>query len=44
VDDKARREKSDALSAKSAAEFLRCFAEQASRQNGFAAAMTAAQA
>ena len=44
VDDKARREKSDALSAKSEAEFLRCFAEQASRQNGFAAATTAAQA
>jgi hypothetical protein len=43
LDDEARLAKSDALSAKSKAEFLRCFARQASHQNGFAAATTAAQ-
>ncbi len=43
LDDEARLAKSDALSAKSEAEFLRCFAQQASHQNGFAAATAAAQ-
>jgi hypothetical protein len=43
-DDKSRREKSDTLSARSETEFLRCFAEQAPQQNGFAAATQAAQA
>jgi hypothetical protein len=43
LDDEARLKKSEALSAKSEAEFLRCFAAQASHQNGFAAAVTAAQ-
>ncbi len=44
LDDKARREKSDDLSGKSDSEFLRCFADNASQQDGFAAATQAAQA
>jgi hypothetical protein len=44
LDDQARREKSDDLSGKSESEFLRCFAEHAPRQTGFAAATAAAQA
>ena len=43
LDDKARREKSDDLSGKSDSEFLRCFADNASQQDGFAAATQAAQ-
>jgi len=44
LDDKARQDKADALSAKSETEFLRCFAAKAPRQNSFAAAADAAQA
>jgi hypothetical protein len=44
LDDKARQEKADALSAKSEAEFLRCFTASAARQDTFAAADNAAQA
>ncbi len=44
LDDEARLKKSEALSAKSESEFLRCFAAQARHQPGFAAAVTAAQA
>jgi hypothetical protein len=44
LDDKARREKSDDLSGKSDSEFPRCFADNASQQNSFAAAARAAQA
>jgi hypothetical protein len=40
----AGQKQSDALSAKSDAEFLRCFAEKAPQQAGFAAATKAAQA
>jgi hypothetical protein len=44
LSDAARQKKSDALSGKSYTEFLRCFAEKASQQDGFAGATTAAQA
>jgi hypothetical protein len=44
LDDEQRRQKSDALSAKAEAEFLRCFAERARQENNFAAATAAAQA
>ncbi len=40
----ADQKQSDVLSAKSEAEFLRCFAEKARQQSGFAAATKAAQA
>jgi hypothetical protein len=43
LDDKAAQAKSDTLSAQSEAEFLRCFADKASQQSGFAAATQAAQ-
>lgn len=43
LDDEARLKKSDALSAKSESEFLRCFGAKASQQDSFAAAATAAQ-
>lgn len=44
LDDKERREKSEALRAKSEAEFLRCFVKLAPRRNDFVAAAKAAQA
>ncbi len=44
LSDAARQKKSQALSGKADTEFLRCFAEKASQQNGFAGAVTAAQA
>lgn len=44
LDEGARREKSDALQTKSETEFMRCFARKASAQNGFAAALRAAEA
>jgi hypothetical protein len=44
LDEKARRKKSDDLSGKSETEFLRCFAQRAAREKGFAAATQAAQA
>jgi hypothetical protein len=44
LSDAARQKKSDALSGKSDTEFLRCFAEKASKQDGFAGATAAAQA
>jgi hypothetical protein len=44
LNDAARQKKSEALSGKSDTEFLRCFAEKASKQDNFAAAVTAAQA
>jgi hypothetical protein len=43
LDDTKRQEKSDSLRGKSETDFLRCFAEQASRQNSFAGAVSAAQ-
>jgi hypothetical protein len=43
ANDPAAQDKADALSAQSDAEFLKCFAERAPQQAGFAAAMTAAQ-
>jgi hypothetical protein len=43
ANDPAAQDKADALSAQSDAEFLKCFAEQAPRQAGFAAAVKAAQ-
>ncbi len=43
LSDAARQKKSDALSAKSESEFLRCFAEKAATQGGFAGAVAAAQ-
>src|SRR5262245_1128797 len=43
LDEEQRRQKSDALSARSEAEFLRCFAEKARQQDGFGAATAAAQ-
>ena len=43
ANDPAAQDKADALSARSDAEFLKCFAEQAPQQAGFAAAVTAAQ-
>jgi len=42
--DEARRKQSDALSAQSESEFLRCFDAHAQEQKGFAAAARAAQA
>ena len=42
--DDARRKQSDALSAQSESEFLRCFDAHAQEQKGFAAAARAAQA
>lgn len=44
LDEKTRTEKSGELMTKSEAEFLRCFAQRASQQQGFAAAVQAAQA
>lgn len=44
LDDKGRAKKSEELSGNSDSEFLRCFADNASQQNGFAAATQAAQA
>jgi hypothetical protein len=44
LSDAARQKKSQALSGKSDSEFLRCFAEKASQQDGSAAAAAAAQA
>ena len=44
LDDKERREKSEALRAKSEVEFLRCFVKLAPRRNDFVAAAKAAQA
>lgn len=44
LDDKARQERADALSAKSETEFLRCFAANAAQQTNFTAAAGAAQA
>ena len=44
LSDAARQKKSEALSGKADTEFLRCFAEKASQQNGFAGAVAAAQA
>jgi len=44
LDDNTRTEKSGALMTRSETEFLRCFAEQAPKQKGFAAAVQAAQA
>ena len=41
--DPAAQDKAEALSAQSDAEFLKCFAEQAPQQAGFAAAVKAAQ-
>ena len=43
ANDPAAQDKADALSAQSDAEFLKCFAERAPQQAGFAAAVTAAQ-
>ncbi|MFZ3360319.1 MAG: hypothetical protein WA652_22860 [Xanthobacteraceae bacterium] len=43
-DDGAAQQKSDALSAQSDADFLRCFADKAAQQSGFAGAAKAAQA
>ena len=43
ANDPAAQDKADALSARSDAEFLKCFAEKAPQQAGFAAAVTAAQ-
>lgn len=43
VDDKARAKKSEELSGKSDSEFLRCFADNAAQQSGFAAATQTAQ-
>jgi len=43
LDDEHRRQKADALSARSEAEFLRCFAEKARQEPGFAIATAAAQ-
>ena len=42
--DPAAQDKAEALSARSDAEFLKCFAEKAPQQAGFPAAVTAAQA
>jgi len=44
LDDAARAKKSEELSGKSDSEFLRCFAEKASQQKGYAGAVKAAQA
>ena len=43
ANDPAAQDNADALSAQSDAEFLKCFAERAPQQAGFAAAVTAAQ-
>jgi hypothetical protein len=43
ANDPAAQDKADALSAQSDAEFLKCFAERAPQQAGFAAAVKAAQ-
>ena len=44
LDDAARAKKSEELSGKSDSEFLRCFAEKAAQQKGYAGAARAAQA
>ena len=44
LDDEARSAKAEALRSKSEQEFLRCFADRASAQKGFAAATQAAEA
>ena len=44
LSDEARQKKSDELSGKSDSEFLRCFADKAAQQKGYAGAVAAAQA
>ena len=44
LSDEARQKKSDELSRKSDSEFLRCFADKAAQQKGYAGAVAAAQA